>query len=90
VLPNQAGRFPVEPVGIEFGICEGTERGINASWLRVWDSTTGKMLLLSAERADTAEAILDKTRQLLQEETAGRTTPHLGYRPSGVTIFQFV
>jgi Uma2 family endonuclease len=70
LLPaNAAGRFPIEPMGIELGIWEGSYRTITGPWLRVWDAETGEMILLSEERAEAAEAIIDETRQLLTEET---------------------
>ncbi len=69
VPANPAGRFPIEPLGIELGIWVGTYRGMHVPWLRVWEASTGKMMLLSEERAETAEGLLDDTRLLLGEET---------------------
>jgi Uma2 family endonuclease len=69
VPANAAGRYPIEPLGIELGIWEGTYRGMNLPWLRAWDASTGKMLSFAEERADSAEALLDDTRQLLQQDT---------------------
>jgi Uma2 family endonuclease len=66
---NAAGRYAIEPLGIELGIWEGKYRGMELPWLRVWDAATGKMILLSEERAEVAEAGLDETRRLLDEET---------------------
>ncbi len=69
VAANTAGRFPIEPLGIELGIWVGTYRGMNFPWLRVWEAASGRMLLLSEERAETAEGLLDDARRLLEEET---------------------
>ncbi len=83
VQANAAGRFPVEPLGIELGIWEGEYREMQMPWLRVWDAATGIMLPLSEEqiavaqecaataegRAETAEGLLDDARRMLDEET---------------------
>jgi Uma2 family endonuclease len=82
VSPNAAGRFPIEPLGVELGVWQGTYRGMELPWLRVWDTATGELLPTAQERAETerrraeteqqraeaAEGLLDDTRQLLQEE----------------------
>jgi Uma2 family endonuclease len=82
VVPNEAGRLAVEPLGVELGIWRGTYRGMDLPWLRVWDAATGLLLptaeeLLKAERqlnqegkqrAETAESLLDDTRRRLEEE----------------------
>ena len=39
-------------------------------WLRAWDSTTGELLLMAEERAEVAEAGLEETRELLNEQIA--------------------
>jgi Uma2 family endonuclease len=83
VEPNAAGRLPIEPLRVELGIWQGTYRGMELPWLRVWDAVSGQMLPSEEERAeaerhkvefqrkraDTAESLLDDTRQMLSEET---------------------
>jgi Uma2 family endonuclease len=76
VAANAAGRYPIEPLGIDLGIWEGKYQDMDIPWLRVWDSATGKLLPLSEERAkaaedraETAEGLLDDTRSLLSDET---------------------
>jgi Uma2 family endonuclease len=76
VPANAAGRYPVEPLGIELGIWEGKYRGMELPWLRVWDTATGQLLPREDERAeaekqraDMAEGLVDDTRRLLNEET---------------------
>jgi hypothetical protein len=83
VEANAAGRYPIEPLGIELGIWQGTYRGMELPWLRAWDSASGAMLPSTEEReerqrqranteerrANEAESLLDETRELLQEET---------------------
>lgn len=66
---NQAGRYPIPQLRIELGLWQGTYRDITGPWLRVWDADTGKLIPLSEERAETAEALIDETRQMLSEET---------------------
>jgi len=69
VPANAAGRFLIDPLGIELGLWEGEYRGMRLPWLRAWDAATGQMLSLAEERADTAEGLLDDTRRLLSDET---------------------
>lgn len=65
---NAAGRYLVPALRIELGLWQGTYRGITNWWLRVWDAETGEMVLLSEERAELAEELIDETRALLTEE----------------------
>jgi Uma2 family endonuclease len=67
VSANAAGRFATPPLGIELGLWSGTYRGLTAPWVRPWEAATGKLLPLSAERAETAELAIE-TRRLLNEE----------------------
>lgn len=69
VAANSKGRFPIEPLGIELGIWDGTYRGFPLPWLRVWNAASGEMLLPGEERANIAEDLLVDTRQMLNEET---------------------
>ncbi len=75
VEPNKAGRLPIEPLGVELGLWQGSFRGVAMAWLRVWDTATGQLLPSEEERAeverdraDTAESLLDDTRRRLDEE----------------------
>ena len=68
VAPNAAGRFPVEPLGVELGIWKGDYRNQDMHWLRFWDSATGEMLPSAEERAEEAESIAEfKGRELTEE-----------------------
>ena len=76
VAPNEAGRMPIPPLGVELGVWEGEYRGIETPWLRVWDAATGKMMPheeeqteIERERAEVAESLADDYRDWLKEET---------------------
>jgi Uma2 family endonuclease len=49
---NEAGRLPIPELGVELGVWEGTYRGIETPWLRVWDATTGEMMPSEEEQAE--------------------------------------
>jgi Uma2 family endonuclease len=66
---NSKGRYPIDPLGIELGIWDGSYRKMKLPWLRAWDAKTGEMMMLAEERAETAEGLLVDTRQMLGEET---------------------
>jgi Uma2 family endonuclease len=72
---SEAGRLPIPELGVELGVWEGTYRGIETPWLRVWDITTGEMMPSEEERAeverkraDIAESLADDYREMLSEE----------------------
>jgi len=82
VAANAAGRYPVEPLGVELGIWKGDYRNQDMHWLRFWDSATGEMLLNAEEReaiefrraeaerkrAEEAESVAEfKGRELTEE-----------------------
>ncbi len=74
--PNERGRFLIKPLRVEFGLWQGTYRGLDTLWLRAWDQATGELLPSPEEReerernrAETAEELLDDARQRLEEET---------------------
>ena len=88
VLPNEAGRFPIKSLNVEFGIWDGVYRNLDSPWLRVWDPATGKLLPLDAERAavaqaraeaaqaraEAAEMGLEETRSIVAEQVADLET----------------
>src|SRR5262249_33928376 len=76
VAANAAGRYLIDPLGIELGIWEGKYQEMQVPWLRAWDAATGKMLPsfeeraeAEKERAETAEGLLGDARRPLSEET---------------------
>ncbi len=54
VVPNDAGRLPIPPLGVELGIWYGTYRGMDLPWLRFWDAAT-RFLLSSEDEQAAAE-----------------------------------
>lgn len=76
IVANAAGRYPIVPLRLELGLWEGVARCTPGLWLRAWDGTSGALLPSAEEvgahqraRAETAEELLDETRQYLTEET---------------------
>lgn len=69
IKPTTAGRVPIPDLRIELGIWEGKFHDMEGAWLRPWDAHTGQMMSLAEERAESAEAALDETRGLLDEQT---------------------
>jgi Uma2 family endonuclease len=49
--PNTHGRYPIQPLGVELGIWQGTYDTIELPWLRWWDAA-GNLLLTGDERAE--------------------------------------
>jgi Uma2 family endonuclease len=68
VEPNAADRFPVEPLGIELGIWQGTYLNMNLPWLRVWNSSTGQLLPTYEERAEAERRRAQDERQRAEDE----------------------
>ena len=69
VPANPAGRYPVEPLGVELGLWRGVHRGEQGTWLRVWDAESGKMLPSTEERAEDAAWVAEVLRRELYGET---------------------
>jgi Uma2 family endonuclease len=69
LLPtNAAGRIPFPPLGVEFGLWEGTFRSMTCPWMRVWDSATG-LMLPSFEEGNAAEKQrAEKEKQRAEKE----------------------
>ena len=73
---NECGRFPVPPLRIELGLWQGVVAGMDGTWLRAWDAATGLLLpsleesgAAAAQRAETAEGLVDDLHEMLSEET---------------------
>ncbi len=50
--PNEQGRYLIEPLEVELGLWSGSYQNQAQLWLRWWD-TSGNMLLIGSERAET-------------------------------------
>ncbi|NEQ82722.1 MAG: Uma2 family endonuclease, partial [Moorea sp. SIO2I5] len=64
--PNQRGHYPIEPLGIELGLWQGTYQNQNQLWLRWWDNQ-GNLLLIGNERAEVEHARAQKAEQAIFE-----------------------
>jgi Uma2 family endonuclease len=63
LLPaNSCDRYAIESLGVELGIWQGQYQNAELPWLRWWDAS-GNLLLTGAERAQTAESLLEQERQ---------------------------
>ncbi len=63
---NDRGHFPIEPLGVELGIWEGTYLNQFLPWLRWWDRE-GNLLLSGNERADREKQRADRLAAKLRE-----------------------
>lgn len=72
VQPNERGRFPVPPLGIELGVWEGRFLNQDLAWLRAWDAESGLLLPTGDERAEEYRRAAEQSRQ--NAETAGALT----------------
>lgn len=64
--PNQRGHYPIEPLGIELGLWQGTYQNQNQLWLRWWDNQ-GNLLLIGNERAEVERGRAQKAEQAIFE-----------------------
>ena len=55
MMPNEAGRYVIEPLGVQLGIWHGVFLDLDLPWMRWWDAQ-GQLLPTSSERAESAEA----------------------------------
>ncbi len=65
-IPNQHGRYPIPPLGVELGIWRGTYMNQTFPWLRWWDSQ-GHLLLTGDERAEQEKLRSDRLATKLRE-----------------------
>lgn len=59
LAPNAAGRYPIEPLGLELGIWSGRFGNLNLPWMRWWDAE-GKLM-------PCLEEVIEQDRLRLQE-----------------------
>jgi len=51
LTPNEQGRYPISPLGVELGLWQGSYQNQTQLWLRWWDEQ-GHILLIGDERAE--------------------------------------
>jgi Uma2 family endonuclease len=66
VPPNGCDRFPIDELGVELGIWEGTYQNVTLPWLRWWDSS-GQLLLSGEERAEQAQHRADQAQRQAEQ-----------------------
>ena len=65
MTPNERGHYPIEPLGVELGLWQGSYQNQNQLWLRWWDCE-GNLLLMGWEKAEKVKRSLrDAIGQLL-------------------------
>ena len=68
---NERGHYPIEPLGVELGLWEGTYQNQTQLWLRWWD-WQGSLLLIGNERAELERERAEQAEQALQQEAQAR------------------
>ncbi|MBE9115611.1 Uma2 family endonuclease [Lusitaniella coriacea LEGE 07157] len=63
---NERGHYPIESMGVELGLWEGSYQNQTQRWLRWWDSE-GNLLLTGGEWAEQAERERDEEAQARRE-----------------------
>jgi hypothetical protein len=65
--PNESDHYPIEPLGVELGLWQGTYQNQTQLWLRWWDSE-GNLLLIGEERAEQERQRAEQERQRAEQE----------------------
>ncbi|GET42243.1 hypothetical protein MiSe_70570 [Microseira wollei NIES-4236] len=65
--PNDRGHYPIELMGVELGVWEGSYQNQTQQWLRWWDSE-GNLLLTGSERARLEGLHAEQERQRAEAE----------------------
>ncbi|MGB0563660.1 MAG: Uma2 family endonuclease [Spirulinaceae cyanobacterium] len=68
---NGQGRFPIEELGVELGIWQGTYQNMELPWLRWWDAE-GNLLLAGSERAEQEQQRANQEQQRADQEYQAR------------------
>jgi len=76
--PNERNHYPIEPLGVELGLLQGTYQNQTQLWLRWWD-TEGNLLLIGEERAEQERQRADQEQQRAEqaEQKAARLAERL-------------
>ena len=67
LTPNERGHYPIELLGIELGVWQGSYQNQTQRWLRWWDSQ-GNLLLTGNERAEIEQHRAEQERQRAEQE----------------------
>jgi Uma2 family endonuclease len=67
VEQNERGHYPIQPLGVELGLWQGTYQNQTQLWLRWWDSE-GNLLLIGDERAEQERQRAEQERQRADQE----------------------
>ncbi|MBD2578057.1 Uma2 family endonuclease [Oscillatoria sp. FACHB-1406] len=59
---NDRGHYPIEPMGVELGLWEGSYQNQTQRWLRWWDGE-GNLLLTGSERAEIERQRAEREQQ---------------------------
>ena len=62
LTPNERGRYPISPLGVELGLWQGSYQNQTQLWLRWWDEQ-GHLLLIGDERAELEHSRAEQERQ---------------------------
>ncbi len=67
LTPNERGHYPIEHLGVELGVWQGSYQNQTQRWLRWWDSE-GNLLLTGTERAEIEQHRAEQERQRAEQE----------------------
>jgi Uma2 family endonuclease len=67
LTPNERGHYPIELLGVELGVWQGSYQNQTQRWLRWWDSQ-GNLLLTGSERAEIEQHRAEQERQRAEQE----------------------
>ncbi len=62
LTPNERGRYPIPPLGVELGLWQGSYQNPTQLWLRWWDEQ-GNLLLIGDERAELERQRAERAEQ---------------------------
>ncbi|NER34834.1 MAG: Uma2 family endonuclease [Oscillatoria sp. SIO1A7] len=69
--PNELGRYPIERLGVELGLWQGTYQNQTQAWLRWWDKE-GNLLLTGREQAELERQRAENAERSLEAEAQSR------------------
>jgi Uma2 family endonuclease len=67
LAPNQRGHYPIDLMGVELGVWEGSYQNQHQRWLRWWDGA-GNLLLTGSEQAKLERLHTEAERQRAEAE----------------------